>query len=123
MRGNGAPPMLRLLGNPRRDPAHCWPPPSREPLAYHRSLAGYAPSPLRPAPALARRAGIADLRVKCESDRFGLPAFKILGASWAVEVAVREGARPARLIAATDGNHGRAVARIARLRGLAARIF
>ena len=31
--------------------------------------------------------------------------------------------RPLTLVAATDGNHGRAVARVARLLGLGARIF
>ena len=61
--------------------------------------------------------------VKDESSRFGLPAFKILGASWAIHRALEErGDRP-RLACATDGNHGRAVARVARDRGLEATVF
>ena len=74
----------------------------------------------------------------------GLPAFKVLGASWAVNVAIRStaGLPPAdslaeledtvagtavaedmTLVAATDGNHGRAVAWMARCLGLRARIY
>jgi diaminopropionate ammonia-lyase len=63
--------------------------------------------------------------MKDESSRLGLPAFKILGASWAVERALRaagEG-RVHTLVAASAGNHGRAVARAAAMRGLRARIF
>jgi diaminopropionate ammonia-lyase len=117
--------------------------PTREPLAFHRRLPGYAPTPLVAAPALARRLGLGRLWVKDESSRLGLPAFKILGASWATYRALE--ARlghpfapwgslddlraqlaplgPLRLVAATDGNHGRAVARMARLLGCAAHIF
>ncbi len=117
--------------------------PTAEVLAFHRRLPGYEPTPLLSVPALAERLGVASLLVKAESSRFGLPAFKMLGASWAVYKALRErlGAdpgpwhdvdelaerlsplRPFTLVAATDGNHGRAVARMARLVGLGARIF
>jgi diaminopropionate ammonia-lyase len=59
-----------------------------------------------------------------ETERFGLPAFKILGASWAaerlLEGRVLDGVT---LVTATDGNHGRAVARVARMRGIAAHIL
>ena len=61
--------------------------------------------------------------MKDESGRFGLPAFKILGASWATERALREAPGVHTLVAASAGNHGRAVARVARLRGLRARVF
>ena len=117
--------------------------PTAEVLAFHRRLPGYEPTPLLSVPALAERLGVASLLVKAESSRFGLPAFKMLGASWAVYKALREGLgadpepwhdvdelaerlsplRPFTLVAATDGNHGRAVARMARLVGLGARIF
>lgn len=56
------------------------------PLAYHRSLPGYRPTPLVDIPGLAAALGVARVLVKDESDRLGLPAFKILGASWAIEV-------------------------------------
>ena len=56
--------------------------------------------------------------LKHESDRFGLPAFKILGASWAVERTLRGAPGRAHAVAASAGNHGRAVARAAAWRGL-----
>lgn len=116
---------------------------SREPLNFHRRLPDYAPTPLINAPEVARRLGIRQLLVKNESSRLGLPAFKILGASWAVyrTLETRLGKslepwhsladltaklarlRPLTLVTATDGNHGRAVAHIAALFGLGARIF
>jgi diaminopropionate ammonia-lyase len=62
--------------------------------------------------------------LKVETERFGLPAFKILGASWAAErlLAGRD-TEGVTLVTATDGNHGRAVARVARMRGLPAHIL
>jgi diaminopropionate ammonia-lyase len=113
---------------------------------FHRSLPGYAPTRLAEVPGLAGELGVARVFVKEESSRLGLPAFKVLGASYAISTALtaRYGADGGRhggalpldelravaaghdqveLIAATDGNHGRAVARIARLLGLPSRIF
>ncbi len=104
---------------------------------FHRSLSGYAPTPLIDRPALAEKLGIRKLYVKDEAHRFGIQAFKALGASYAIfrylkkewEMgndddfgvdAFHEPARMARLgertfCAATDGNHGRAVAWTARM--------
>ncbi len=96
---------------------------AREAYAFHRALPGYQPSPIVDAGELARSLGVRRLIVKDESSRFGLPAFKYLGASWAVERALRGDDTVDRLAAATDGNHGRAVARIAKQRGLRATIF
>ncbi len=90
---------------------------------FHRTLPGYAPTPLRELPAVARELGLGALAVKDESDRLGLPAFKILGASWAVESAVLDGAVVHTLVAASAGNHGRAVARVAAQRGLLCRVL
>ena len=126
----------------RNDAARHWrTSPAPDVLAFHRSLTGYAPTRLVAAPPLARELGIATVHIKEEAARFGLPAFKMLGASYAISkaLAARLGldgtppfdalrarlvaADPLRLIAATDGNHGRAVARCARLLGAQARIF
>ena len=87
-------------------------------------MAGYAPSELRDVPALAEAMRVGCVVLKVETERFGLPAFKILGASWAAEqlLAGREAAGIT-LVTATDGNHGRGVARVARMRGLAAHIL
>jgi diaminopropionate ammonia-lyase len=90
--------------------------------AFHRSLPGYQPSPLVEAPAAARALGVARVLVKDESSRFGLPSFKVLGASWATHRAVGD-RRDLTLVCATDGNHGRAVAWMARRLGLAATVF
>lgn len=60
--------------------------------------------------------------VKDESKRLGLSAFKVLGASWACEQVLRQ--HPgAELVTATDGNHGRAVARMAKHFGVASTVF
>jgi len=119
------------------------PAPSRLPLDFHTRFPGYAPSPLVDASELAHQLGIGRLLIKDESLRMGLPSFKILGASWAIFRALEEYRGRAfdpwnsladlaeqlsplgelMLIAATDGNHGRAVARVARLLGLSSHIF
>ncbi|MER8006978.1 diaminopropionate ammonia-lyase [Streptomyces sp. NPDC094149] len=97
--------------------------------SFHRSLPDHAPTPLTELPALAAEFGVGRVFVKDESCRLGLPAFKALGASWAVHRALAERAAegtepgPVTLVAATDGNHGRAVARMAHLHGHAAHVF
>jgi diaminopropionate ammonia-lyase len=110
----------RLVANPLAGPVARSP--STEPLAFHRSLPGYRPTPLVDAPRAAEALGVERVLVKDESGRLGLPSFKILGASWAIHRALAE--QPAtRLVCATDGNHGRAVARMARHFGLEATVF
>jgi diaminopropionate ammonia-lyase len=74
-------------------------------------------------PDVAAELGIAAVLVKDESNRLGLPAFKILGASWAVERLLESRPDVETLVAASAGNHGRAVARAAALRGLRCRVF
>jgi diaminopropionate ammonia-lyase len=117
-------------------------PASGEVAGFHAGIPGYRPTPLVEVAALAAELGVGRVFVKDESARLGLPAFKVLGASWAVcrVLAARAGesAAPAswaglcelagglgtvRLVTATDGNHGRAVARIAGLLGLGAQVF
>jgi diaminopropionate ammonia-lyase len=119
---------------------------------FHRSVPGYAPTRLIELPQLAEELGAERVWVKEEAARYGLPAFKMLGAGYAIARALTarlEGAPGApdlreasgavlsleeirerisetgvcELVAATDGNHGRAVARTAAMLGLAARIF
>jgi diaminopropionate ammonia-lyase len=114
---------------------------SRRPIDVHRRLPGYAPTPLVECGSIARELGLAKLWVKDESSRLGMPSFKILGASHAIYRALEERLggidwsgvedlakavaplRPLTLVAATDGNHGHAVARMARLLGLDAKIY
>jgi diaminopropionate ammonia-lyase len=91
--------------------------------AFHAALPGYRPTPMRDLAAVAGELGVAAVGLKDESDRLGLPAFKVLGASWAVERALAERPGVRTLVTASAGNHGRAVARVAAVRGLEARIF
>lgn len=125
-------------------------PPGPGVLRFHRSLPGYTPTRLVDLPGLAVELGVARVVVKEESARLGLPAFKVLGAAYAIarSLSARLGAvveggigaddralpldelsrrtpdlGPLRLVAATDGNHGRAVAHVARMLGLPATIF
>lgn len=114
-------------------------------------MPGYSPSPLHSLPALAEELNLGHVLVKNESSRLGLPAFKVLGASWTTAQAVAKkldlpvsaasivnnsapanslshlavAAKEAKLTlyAATDGNHGRAVARMARYLGIDAQIY
>jgi diaminopropionate ammonia-lyase len=98
------------------------PPAPSDAHAFHRSLPGYSPTPLVPVPELAAELGVGRLLVKDESARLGLGAFKVLGASWACHQVLQT--HPgAMLVAATDGNHGRAVARMAAYFGVGATVF
>jgi diaminopropionate ammonia-lyase len=104
--------------------ARAWtaPPGGATARAFHRGLDGYTPTPLVELPTLAAELGVGRLLVKDESSRLGLPAFKVLGASWACH-RVLERQPGARLVTATDGNHGRAVARMAARFGVPATVF
>ena len=78
---------------------------------FHASLPGYAPTPLIRRRALARRLGVAEAYVKFEGPRFGLGAFKGLGASWAIHRLMERAPRLSPTVStASAGNHGRAVA-------------
>lgn len=113
------------IDNPQRD--HTW---SCEPVGpevreFHRGISGYAPTNLIDLPELASEFGVRQVFAKDESFRLGLPAFKALGASWAIHRALKERNTDTALtlVAATDGNHGRAVAHFARQFGHEAEIF
>jgi len=103
---------------------------------FHKSLEGYAPTPVVELPQVAEKLGLGRVFAKDESHRFGIKAFKALGASYAIYRFLKEKWEekfssqftpehfkdPAALqkletftfTAATDGNHGRAVAWTAR---------
>lgn len=96
------------------------------------SWPGYAPTPLRDCPGLARELTLGSVRYKDEGFRFHLSSFKALGGAYAVLSVVqrhlrergfgpagaaaliagegREVAQTLTVAAATDGNHGRSVA-------------
>jgi diaminopropionate ammonia-lyase len=82
-------------------------------------------TPLRRLPVLAAELGINELLVKDETTRGGLPAFKITGVAFTIDRLLATGQINAdsALVAATAGNHGRALARVARDRSLRAKIY
>ncbi|CZR60502.1 related to diaminopropionate ammonia-lyase [Phialocephala subalpina] len=141
----------RIFINQLDRPSEGLPERNTEVRAFHESLPNYKPTPLVSLPKIAKDLGIGYLLLKDETERLGLTAFKILGASWATYRALTkrlgliekdgppnlgnpsaiplrtlaEAAQAAEitLYAATDGNHGRAVARMANYLGIKARIF
>ncbi len=82
-------------------------------------------TPLRRAKGIATRIGLRNLRLKDETDRDALPSFKVLGAGFAIAQLLARGALApgATVVCASEGNHGRAVARAARRSGLKARVY
>ena len=82
-------------------------------------------TPLHHLPALASEMGVGDIRVKDESARYGLNSFKILGVTYAVGSLLGEGrlTEGSVLACATEGNHGRAVARVAAANHLEAKVY
>lgn len=106
---------------------------------FHRQLPEYEPTNLVSLGHVATDIGVQAVYLKDESSRLGLPSFKILGASWGTFRAIAQRLQlpldtslaamkdalqisPVKLYASTDGNHGRAVARMAALLGVAAEI-
>jgi diaminopropionate ammonia-lyase len=107
---------------------------------FHRRLPDYAVTPLISLPGLAKELKLGQVLLKDESNRLGLPAFKILGASWAVfkavaakcglplsstleEVGAMAKEMDIRLVTCTEGNWGRAVSRMAKYLQIRAIIF
>ena len=98
---------------------------ARAALEFWRGAPFYAPSPLVELPGMASELGLGSLYLKDEGRRFGPGAFKLLGAGYAMaralcgegplswDAAARSGRRLS-FYTATDGNHGRAVAFLAR---------
>ena len=105
---------------------------SSDMLDFHKSIEGYNPTPLVSLNSLARSLNTGNIYVKDESQRFGIKAFKALGASYAIfrtinkkwrnnygselsadeffKADIKNKIGELTFCAATDGNHGRAVA-------------
>lgn len=98
---------------------------------FHRSFPEYEVTPLRHLDNLAKKMGVKNIWIKDESYRFGLNAFKALGASYAIgkylsnmlnedtshlsfeklgEEETKKRLGNITFVTATDGNHGRGVA-------------
>lgn len=92
-------------------------------LNFHKSIDGYKPTPLVQLPNLSEKYQVGNIYVKDESHRFGLNAFKVLGASYAINQSLEKDHSIVTFCTATDGNHGRAVAWSATRSGKKAVIF
>ena len=113
-------------------------------LRFHKSLPGYAPSPLISLSKHAAACGIKGIYCKDESHRFGLKAFKGLGGSYAMfrilceklgldyrnadyhdfqKEEVRKLCSGFHFVTTTDGNHGKGVSWAAKLFGCSATVF
>ncbi|KAK3694459.1 tryptophan synthase beta subunit-like PLP-dependent enzyme [Podospora appendiculata] len=116
-------------------------------LAFHKCQPLYSATPLYSLSSLAKDLGVGYVLLKDESSRFGLPSFKILGASWGVYRAVEEHLKQVGALEATDalrslsglgaqakkwglklstataGNWGRAVASMAKNLGIPALVY
>ena len=133
----------RVVANPgRRNHRNGLRPPT-EALQFHERLPGYEPTRLVALDDLAAEMDLDRLLIKDESYRFGIPSFKVLGVAWATYRALSERcgidlddtatlpdlraafgrSGPLTLLTATAGNHGRAVARVARWFGCSARLL
>jgi diaminopropionate ammonia-lyase len=102
--------------------------PSGDAYLWHRRQPYYEPTSLVDVTGLSSLLGFDRVWVKDERNRLGTKSFKVLGASWALHRALEQRQTAGRgsvetLLAATDGNHGRAVSHLARLHGLHAEVF
>ena len=98
---------------------------------FHESFPQYTQTPLADLKEMAEFLGLGTVKVKDESYRFGLNAFKVLGGSYAIAKYIADEMnvdvselpysvltsdefakkfKPATFFSATDGNHGRGVA-------------
>jgi len=91
---------------------------------------GYARTPLRELPVIAKKTNVRSVRLKDEGTRFGLDSFKALGGAYGVaHVLAQEfarghkDARTVTVTCATAGHHGRAVAWAAQRFGCRCVIF
>ncbi len=82
--------------------------------AYYAAHPELVPTPLRSLDSITAKLGLSAIDAKDETQRFGVNAFKITGVQYAVH-RLEEAAAARGLVCATAGNHGRAVARVARL--------
>jgi diaminopropionate ammonia-lyase len=82
-------------------------------LKFHKSI-GNKSTPLVDLPGLANDLGVKSVFIKDDSQRLGLNAFKGLGASYAMHKQLEKNPNIEVFCTATDGNHGKAVAWMAR---------
>lgn len=109
--------------------------------AFHKTLPHYGETKLHNLPSVASELGFSHVFIKDESTRFGLPSFKILGASWTIQQTIckrldlpkttsldelkkaLKDRKDLRLVTCTEGNWGRACARMAKYLGTPVTIY
>ena len=89
---------------------------------YYADRRDAPPTPLKHLHSLAQDLGLADVYAKDETARFGVTAFKIVGVRYAVH-RLGDAAMARGIVCATAGNHGRAVARVARDERVSCTVF
>ena len=133
---------IESIPNPYLSSGHSFKENSHSVYNFHKTLPGYSPTPLLNLKHFAREIGIRDCYIKDESQRLGLNAFKVLGASYAMAEEIkkynpirqsnlsfksiksqRKSIEDLTFVTATDGNHGRAVAWCAEQYGCRAVVF
>ncbi len=104
-------------------------------IEFHKSLSAYQKTPLVCLKNLAEKLDVNNIFIKDESFRFGLNAFKVLGASYAIanyisqktgqniKEVLKTKVEPTTFVTATDGNHGRGVAWTAKQLGQKAVVY
>jgi diaminopropionate ammonia-lyase len=134
----------RDVSLPKSDCGMCAPDKVQKVRRFHRTIPRYRPTPLINLNRLAGQLRVAHIRVKDESRRCGLNAFKVLGASYGIcraiadsigmavqdlefddfaALEIRKNLGAVTVVTATDGNHGRAVAWVAEQLGCRAVVF
>lgn len=94
------------------------------PYSFHKSMKDYKETPLYNLKSLSQKLSVKSIYVKDESYRFGLNAFKGLGASYALEKIIEKDKNlNYTFVSCTDGNHGKALAWRAQNLGYEAIIF
>ena len=133
---------IELIPNPYRFSGQSIKENSDTAYNFHKTLPGYLPTPLLNLRHFAQKIGIGDCYIKDESQRLGLNAFKVLGASYAMAEEIKKyipegqsnlsfesikshktSIKDLTFVTATDGNHGRAVAWCAEQYGCRAVVF
>ena len=115
-----------------------------EAINYHKSFSEYSETSLHILKNYSKKVGIKNVFIKDESTRFGLNAFKVLGASFAIGKYIgkminkdmseitfeylksgewKKELKDITLVSTTDGNHGRGVAWTAKQLEVPCRIY
>ena len=89
---------------------------------YHQSI-GIKETPLLSLKNLAQKYNVGNIFIKDESKRYNMNAFKILGSSYAMHREIKKNTKLNEFCTATDGNHGKSVARMAKEMGKKSIIF